>query len=107
MKLRAVFLRFGISVQQASVVSAYEEFYSLWLQQFEQHRIPNVGTLCALVAAHQKLPSKGDVAEAWTQEAQKVLTQSEQTWHLPAHEFTETVHRLRCLGDSGCLRYVL
>ena len=96
MKLRAVFLRFGISVQQASVVQAYDEFHSLWLQQLEQHHIPYIGTLCALVAAHQKLSSKGDVAAAWTQEAQNVLKDSEQMWHLPAHEFTETVHRLRC-----------
>ena len=75
---------------------AYEEFHSLWLDQLEQNHIPNVGTLCTLVASHQTLPSKGDVGETWIYEAKKVLEDSEQKWRLPAHEFTETVHRLRC-----------
>ena len=92
------------------MVQAFEEFHSLWLQQFQQHHIPNVGTLCALVAAHQKLPSKGDVAAAWTNEAQKVLADSEQTWDLPAHESIETVNRLGCLGlrnlDAGSLKQI-
>ena len=101
MQMRAIFLRFGPSVQRASVVRAFEEFYSLWLEQFEQNHIPNVGTLCTLVAAHQSLPSKGDVAESWTNEVRKVLKDSEQKWHLPAHEFTEAVHRLRCLDERS------
>lgn len=85
-------------MQRGSVVQAYEAFYSLWLEELEENHIPNVGTLCALVAAHQGLPSKGDVTLAWISGALKLLEDPEHTWRLPAPEFTETVHRLRCLG---------
>ena len=64
MRARAFFLRFGTSIHRGSVVRAYEKFLSLWLEEFEENSMPSVGTLCALVIAHQHLPSKGDVAEA-------------------------------------------
>lgn len=79
---------------------------TLWLDQLEQNHIPNVGTLCTLVASHQTLPSKGDVGETWINEAKKVLEDSEQKWRLPAHEFTETVHRLRSLPIQQALNLV-
>ena len=94
-KARSIFLRFGTSVQRASMLQAYDAFNSLWLEQLDQSHIPNIGTLCTLVAAHQRLPRKGDVAAAWIRESLKVLEDSDHKWRLPAHEFTETVHRLR------------
>lgn len=96
MKVRAVFLRFGASVQRLSVLQAYQEFYALWLEEMQENRIPNVGTLCALVASHQGLPTKGDVGEAWIKAAQKVLEDPEREWELVGHDFTETVQRLSC-----------
>ena len=77
-------------------------FLSLWVEHFEQNHLPNPGTLCTLVASHQKLPSKGDVTEAWALEIQKVLEDPKRRWLLPAHDFTETVHRLRCFGCAIC-----
>ena len=100
MRARAIFLRFGISIQRGSVVRAYEEFHSLWLEEFEQNRVPGVGTLCALVIAHRKLPNKGDVTEAWASEAEKVLKDAAKEWVLPAHEFTDAVHRLGCCNSK-------
>eukprot|EP00438_Fugacium_kawagutii_P026998 Skav224004 [mRNA] locus=scaffold2619:51010:57912:- [translate_table: standard] len=93
-KARALFLRFGTSVQRLSVVQAYQEFYALWLEVMQENCIPNVGTLCALVASHQALPTKGDVGEAWIKAAQKVLEDPEREFELVGHDFTETVHRL-------------
>ena len=101
MRARAIFLRFGISIQRGSVVRAYEEFHSLWLEEFEQNRVPGVGTLCALVIAHRQLPNKGDVTEAWASEAEKVLKDAAKEWVLPAHELTDAVHLKRSLcGDQ-------
>ena len=85
-------------MQRASVVQAYDDFLSLWLELLEHQGFPNPGTFCTLVASHQKLPSKGDVAAAWTVEAEKVLEDPQGRWLLSAPEFTETVHRLRCCG---------
>lgn len=97
MKARAVLFRFGISLQRGSVLWACEEFFTLWVAELEQDHLPIVGTLCALVAAHQNLPSKGDV-EVWAIETEKVISASAQKWRLSAHEFTDTVHRLGYCG---------
>eukprot|EP00913_Durusdinium_trenchii_P031489 g29482.t1 len=106
MRARAIFLRFGISIQRGSVVRAYEEFHSLWLEEFEQNRVPGVGTLCALVIAHRQLPNKGDVTEAWASEAEKVLKDAAKEWVLPAHEFTDAVHRLGSLPVEKVLKLI-
>eukprot|EP00913_Durusdinium_trenchii_P016378 g15395.t1 len=105
MRARAFFLRFGTSIHRGSVVRAYEKFLSLWLEEFEENSMPSVGTLCALVIAHQHLPSKGDVAEAWAIEAEKVLRDTRQ-WSLPAHEFTDAVHRLGSLPVEKALNLI-
>lgn len=106
MKARAVFLRFGTSVQRLSVAQAYQEFHALWLEEMQENRIPNIGTLCALVASHQALPTKGDVREAWIKAAQTILEDPEREWQLVGHDFTETVHRLSCSDlhhDYSCV----
>ena len=90
---RAFFMRFGIPIQRSCVVRAYDKFLFLWLEHFGQNHIPSVGTLCALVIAHQRLPDKGDVAKAWAEEAREVLGDPLQEWPLPAHDFIDAVHR--------------
>ncbi|CAK9096072.1 Pentatricopeptide repeat-containing protein [Durusdinium trenchii] len=104
---RAFFMRFGISIQRSCVVRAYDKFLFLWLEHFGQNHIPSVGTLCALVIAHQRLPDKGDVAKAWAEEAREVLGDPLQEWPLPAHDFIDAVHRWGSLRREEAVELIL
>lgn len=94
---------------------AFEEFATLWLDQFDQETLPSdtVQVLCALTSSSKHVPSrvpKRVLAKRWRAKAEELLhhhnliSKSEiSTWHFLADDLLNTTQRMSKLAAKDAV----
>ena len=94
---------------------AFEEFATLWLDQFDQETLPadTVQVLCALTSSSKHVPArvpKRHLAARWRKKAEELLhhhsllSKSEiSTWHFAADDLLDTTQRMSKLAAKDAV----